>query len=256
MQPGLAGAHTEDAPPGPGQTGVFDQHSRERARGLPGRDEGGVLLRAVRRPARGSAAARRRQRLVRRRRIRLPAAERPLPRRASRRQRPSRPARRTGAPLLPRRSTAEVPAYHAVATGVVASSLTKRAPTPPPGSRSPSQQFVTILAVNRQYPGRAPAAVSPGYFDAYRSSPGQAATTRSHVRVVAVGPAEPPLPLLDFVRLPRSQVLAQACAHPAPARFPTPPLHRSGCQSDPDTHLGQPDLDQQPRDRLARHPAD
>jgi len=33
----------------------------------------------------------------------------------------------------PRKSTAEVHAYHAVATGVVTSSLTKRAPTPPLG---------------------------------------------------------------------------------------------------------------------------
>src|SRR4051812_4134237 len=58
----------------------------------------------------------------------------------------------------PRKSAAEVPAYLAIATGGLASSLTGRAPgyTGPRGPRSPSQQFVTIQAVERSYPGLAP----------------------------------------------------------------------------------------------------
>ena len=74
------------------------------------------------------AAAGRRHRPLRRRRLRLPGTGHPLPRRTDRLQRPPRPVRRADPAPAPGKTTAEVHDYHDIATGVLASSLAKRAP--------------------------------------------------------------------------------------------------------------------------------
>jgi hypothetical protein len=66
----------------------------------------------------------------------------------------------------PGKTTAEIHDYHDVATGVLASSLAKRAPgyTSLGFPRSPPPPFMRIPAVERRYPGLAPRAVQSRIF--------------------------------------------------------------------------------------------